>query len=66
MMEGWRSWRIRSALRRIVIVGTTFGLMLLGLKGMNGGERNTFTSKPVKIGAIAVGVRLAGQWAEPK
>ena len=63
MMNGWR---IRSALRWIVIVGTTFGLMYLGLEGMKNGERNMFTGLLVVIGAIAVGVWLAKEWAEPK
>ena len=59
-------WRIRKALRGIVIVGTPFGLMYLGLEGMKGGERNMFTGLLVVIGAIAVGMWLAKEWAEPK
>ena len=62
-MDGWR---IRKGLRLIVIGGTTFGLMYLGLEGMKGGERNMFTGLLVMIGAIAVGVWLAKEWAEPK
>jgi len=63
MIDGWR---IHNVLRGIVIGGTTFGLMYLGLEGMTGGERNTFAGLLVVIGAISVGAWLAKEWAEPK
>jgi hypothetical protein len=62
-MDGWR---IHKALRLIAIVGTPFGLMYLGLEGMQGAERNMFAGLLVVIGAVAVGMWLAKEWAEPK
>jgi hypothetical protein len=63
MMEGWR---IRKALRLIVIAGTTFGPMYLGLEGMKGGDADVFTGLLVLIGVIAVGMGWAKVWVEPK
>ena len=59
MMDGWR---IRKALRSIVIAGSTFGLIYYGLEGANG----MLASLLVLIGAIAVGMGWAKVWVEPK
>jgi hypothetical protein len=59
MIDGWR---IRKALRSIVIAGTTFALIYYGLEGASG----TLAGLLVLIGAIAVGVGWAKVWPEPK